>query len=173
MNRIAIVGAALVISSAAFGQSLGEKTGVNSTLGIAPTTQDFVTEAAMSGMFEIESSKLAGQRSEGPVKDFAMHMVADHTKAGAELTSEAKSENLIVPSALDISNQNKLDNLQKLKGAEFSRQYMNDQVAAHKDAVSLFQRYGKGGDNAKLKALAVTTLPTLQHHLDMAQALDK
>jgi putative membrane protein len=97
MNRIVIVGAALLMSSAVFGQSLGEKTGVNSTLGIAPTTQDFVTEATMSGMFEIESSKLAAQRSDGAVKDFATHMVADHTKAGAERTSEAKSENLVVP----------------------------------------------------------------------------
>jgi hypothetical protein len=39
--------------------------------------------------------------------------------------------------------------------------------------VSLFQRYGKGGDNSKLKAWAITTLPTLQHHLDMAEGLDR
>jgi putative membrane protein len=36
-----------------------------------------------------------------------------------------------------------------------------------------FERYGKGGDNAKLKDWASTTLPTLQHHLDMAQSLYK
>jgi putative membrane protein len=173
MKTIGIVGGALLISSAAFGQSLGEKTGINSAFGIAPTTQDFVTEAAMGGMFEVESSKLAVQKSEGPVKGFATQMVADHTKASAELTTEAKAENLSVPTALDASNQDKVDKLQKLTGADFSKQYMDYQVSAHKDAVSLFERYGKGGDNAKLKALAVTTLPTLQHHLDMAQALDK
>jgi putative membrane protein len=47
------------------------------------------------------------------------------------------------------------------------------QVSAHKSAVSLFQRYGQGGDNAKLKAWAQTTLPKLQHHLEMANMLDK
>jgi putative membrane protein len=47
------------------------------------------------------------------------------------------------------------------------------QVSAHKDAVSLFERYAKGGDNAKLKDWAGKTLPHLQHHLEMAQSLNK
>ena len=47
------------------------------------------------------------------------------------------------------------------------------QVDAHKSAVSLFQRYAKGGDNTKLKDWAQKTLPTLQHHLEMADMLNK
>ena len=47
------------------------------------------------------------------------------------------------------------------------------QVSAHKSAVSLFERYAKGGDNAKLKDWARKTLPHLQHHLEMAKMLDK
>ena len=46
-------------------------------------------------------------------------------------------------------------------------------MSAHKDAVSLFERYGKGGDNEDLKAWANKTLPDLQMHLKMAQDLDK
>ena len=48
-----------------------------------------------------------------------------------------------------------------------------DQVSAHKDAVSLFQRYANGGDDQQAKDWASATLPTLQHHLEMAQNLDK
>jgi putative membrane protein len=44
-----------------------------------------------------------------------------------------------------------LDKLNSLNGDDFRKQYFSDQVSAHKDAVSLFERYGKGGDNAKLK----------------------
>ena len=40
-------------------------------------------------------------------------------------------------------------------------------------ALSLFKRYGNGGDNLKLKNWATATLPALQHHLDMAQGLYK
>lgn len=43
----------------AFAQSAAEKSGVNSLIGVAPKTEDFVTVAATSDMFEIESSKLA------------------------------------------------------------------------------------------------------------------
>jgi putative membrane protein len=43
------------------------------------------------------------------------------------------------------------------------------QVSAHKDAVSLFERYAKGGDNSDLKDGA----GNLKHHLEMAQGLDK
>ena len=45
------------------------------------------------------------------------------------------------------------------------------QVSAHKDAVSLFERYAKSGDDPKLKDWAGKTLPALQHHLQMAQDL--
>ena len=47
------------------------------------------------------------------------------------------------------------------------------QVSAHKDAVSLFERYAKGGDDPKLKDWAGKTLPALQHHLEMAQEMNK
>jgi putative membrane protein len=35
----------VLFSTAAVAQSVGEKTGVNSVLGVAPKTSDFVTEA--------------------------------------------------------------------------------------------------------------------------------
>ena len=47
------------------------------------------------------------------------------------------------------------------------------QVDAHKDAVNLFERYAKGGDNADLKAWAAKTLPALQAHLKMAEEFKK
>jgi putative membrane protein len=47
------------------------------------------------------------------------------------------------------------------------------QISAHKDAVSLFERYAKGGEDAKLKGWSDKTLPALKHHLEMAQNLGK
>ena len=41
----------LLLATSAMAQSVGEKTGVNAAVGIAPTTQDFVSEAAQSDMF--------------------------------------------------------------------------------------------------------------------------
>ena len=57
MKRSLIAFACLVLAGPALAQSMGEKTGVNSTLGISPSTADFVKEVAISDMFEIESKQ--------------------------------------------------------------------------------------------------------------------
>jgi putative membrane protein len=71
------------------------------------------------------------------------------------------------------SQQDMLDKLQGLNGQDFTKQYVRDQVSAHENAVSLFKRYGQGGDNEPIKSWATKTLPALQHHLDMAEDLNK
>jgi putative membrane protein len=174
MKRIGlIVAGCALLAGSAFAETVAEKTGVNSTLGISPTTNDFVNEAAISDMFEIQSSKLASARLTGSDRDFADRMIADHTKTTDQLTSEAKADNIPLPTAMDGSHQKMLDKLNGLNGPDFKKQYFGDQVSAHEDAVSLFQRYGKGGENAKLKEWANATLPTLRRHLEMARGLDK
>jgi putative membrane protein len=174
MRKVALIAGVLAFTSIpAFAQSMGEKSGINSVLGIAPKTADFVMEAATSDMFEIESSKLAAEKGGDKVKTFASQMVADHTKTSSELRSKAQGANVQLPTAMTSAQQSKLDKLRGLSGQDFDAQYSSDQVSAHKDAVSLFERYGKGGDNEPLKSWAVSTLPSLQHHLDMAQQLPK
>jgi putative membrane protein len=175
MRRPVLALGCLLLASPALAQSAGEKTGVNSALGISPTTADFVKEVAISDMFEIESSKLAEDKGNAPEKKFASQMVTDHTKTSTELkglvsSGKVKAE---LPDALDSSHQSKLDKLKGEGGKDFSSNFDSDQVSAHRDAVSLFERYAKGGDNADLKNWAGKTLPALQHHLEMAQALKK
>lgn len=171
-----ILSAALVtvLSSAAFAQSVGEQTGVNSALGIAPRTEDFIKEAATSDMLEIEAAKVAQQKGNADEKRFAQQMITDHTKTSSELKGMVPTGmKSALPTGLDESSQKKLDRLRDTKPADFAGQYDPMQISAHKDAVSLFERYAKGGEDPKLKNWAGKTLPTLQHHLEMAQTLDK
>jgi putative membrane protein len=166
--------ASAFLSSAAFAQSVGEKTGVNSTLGITPKTEDFIKEAAMSDMLEIESSKIAKQKGNANEKTFADEMITDHTKTSSELKGMVSGDaKAALPTGLDGSSEKKLGKLRDAKPEDFASEYDPMQVSAHKDAVSLFERYAKGGDDPKLKDWAGKTLPTLQHHLAMAQAIDK
>jgi putative membrane protein len=174
MKRTAIVLSCLLLATPVLAQSVGEKTGINSTLGISPTTQDFVTQAAVGDLFEISTSKLAQSKGNPTEKSFAEQMIADHTKTSSELKrmvtgGALKAE---IPSQMDSAHQAKYDKLKDLTGADFSATYASQQVDAHKDAVSLFERYSKSGDNAELKDWAGKTLPALKHHLEMAQKLD-
>jgi putative membrane protein len=174
MKRILIATACILMCAPAFAESPGEKLGVNSALGISPTTKDFVTEAATGGLFEIKTSRLAEQRGDDAVKGFAQQIIKDHQKANEELNALVQSVKIdvTIPSELTSAQQSKLDDLTKLQGADFNKQYRDDQYSAHKDAVSLFQRYAKGGDNQALKDWAAKIEPTLEHHLDMARDLD-
>ena len=97
--------------------------------------------------------------------DHRPHQNLDRTQ-GLVSSSKVKAE---LPTALDSSHQSKLDKLKGESGKDFSSDFDSMQVSAHKDAVSLFERYAKGGDNADLKNWAGKTLPTLKHHLEMAQ----
>lgn len=176
MKKIAIKTAFALLGGTALAQSTSEKLGVNSTLGIAPTTQDFVTEAASSGQFEIQSSQLAKERgADQATKTFADQMITDHQKIDSELKDLAKSKNInvTIPDQMSSCEQSMLDKLKTLNGADFDKQYRDDQYSGHKTAVSLFQRYAKGGENNDLKQWAQKTSPTLEHHLDMARELDK
>src|ERR1700747_1669739 len=89
MMKIIVLAFALstVLALSASAQSGGEKTGVNSALGIAPKTEDFIKEAATSDLLEIGASKLAEQKRNADEKKFAAQMITDHTKTSSELKS--------------------------------------------------------------------------------------
>jgi putative membrane protein len=175
MRRSIIALGCVLLAGPVLAQSAGEKTGVNSTLGISPSTADFVKEAAISDMFEIQSSKLAQDKGNAAEKTFGAQMITDHTKTTTELKGLVSSGKVKadLPAGLDSSHQKMLDKLKAESGKDFSSDYDSDQVSGHKDAVSLFERYAKGGDNPDLKDWAGKTLPVLRHHLEMAGDLKK
>jgi putative membrane protein len=175
-HALAIAGLSVLFASPVLAQSAAEKTGVNSVMGVAPKTEDFVTEAAGSDMFEIESSKLAAEKSQdAATKSFSQQMVADHTKTSDELKALVSGGKVkaTIPAAMSSAQQSMLDDLKKLNGDDFTKQYHADQQDVHEDAVDLFKRYGEEGDNPELKAWAAKTRPALEHHLKMATDLNK
>jgi putative membrane protein len=175
MKHILLTASLVLSAGGAFAQSATESTGVNSALGVAPKTEDFIMEASASDVFEIESSKLALQKGNDATKAFAQQMVTDHEKTTAELKALIVSGKVQGNPVATLTEDYKeeVDELAKLEGDEFSDEYVDDQVEAHEDAVDLFKRYAEGGENADLKAWAAKTLPALEHHYKMAQDLDK
>ncbi len=175
MKQAYVVAVALLFASPVMAQSLGEKTGATSVLGVTPSTGDFVLQAAQSDMFEIQSSELAALKGSEKVRDFATQMSTAHKKTSDQLKSAVSggSVKAQLPTEISSSQKSMIDDLNARSGDDLADQYVDNQVSAHKNAVSLFERYADGGDNAELKAWAAKTLPELKHHLEMAQALDK
>jgi putative membrane protein len=175
MKRSMIALGCILVAGPALAQSIGERTGVNSALGISPTMADFIKEAANSDMLQIAAATFAQEKGNAEEKKFAEQMMTDHSKTSSDLKSlvDSGAVKADIPTALDSSSQKKLDKLRDTRRQAFASEYDPMQVSVHKEAVSLFERYSKSGDNPKLKDWAGKTLPTLQHHLDMAEAMNK
>ncbi|MBE7182530.1 MAG: DUF4142 domain-containing protein [Terriglobus roseus] len=175
MRKIAAVALCLILPGSALAESVGEKTGVNPLIGTSPSTQDFITEAAISDMFEIQTSKLAQEKKDSQADAFAQKMITDHTGTTDAIKAMVQSGKVKadIPASMDSSHQSKLESLKALNGAEFEKQFRTDQISGHKDAVDLYKRYANGGNNADLKAFAQKTLPTLEQHQKMADELAK
>jgi putative membrane protein len=133
-------------------------------------TQTFVTTVPNANMFEIQSSKLAQEKSASTdVKAFAADMIKDHTKAGddfKEALSQGQTTASIKPAgpALQPKEQQMLDELKAANGKDFDAKYIKMQTDAHKDAVALFSTYANSGDDPAMKEFAKKTLPVLKMH---------
>jgi putative membrane protein len=135
----------------------------------------FAKKVAAANTFEIQSSQLAKDRTQsGELRSFAQQMISDHTKAGEDFKSAVGTANVSPPPERpDARQQLTLSKLRNAQGSAFDKAYVAAQLKAHEQAVSLFQRYSKNGRTAPLKEFATKALPTLQHHLQMIQAISK
>lgn len=135
---------------------------------------DFVLEAAMGGMAEVELGQLAATKAQSDqVKQFAQRMVTDHGKANDELKSLAQSRNIMLPTDGGAHHKAIKDRLAKLSGAAFDRAYMQEMVTDHRKDVNAFRKESQSGKDAEVKAWAGKTLPTLEEHLQMAQSASR
>nr|WP_256515229.1 DUF4142 domain-containing protein [Alsobacter ponti] len=132
----------------------------------------FVSTVANSNKFEIESSRVALQKSKREdVKRFAQMMIDDHTKAEQEFVQAVKAANEQLPdtSKLDAQHEATLNRVNA--ATNFDKDYIAAQLKAHTDAVALFKTYSMSGESAPLKQFAAKLLPDLQKHLDAVQKL--
>lgn len=142
---------------------------------LARTVRVFVRVASEANLFEIESSKLALEKSRSDViKAFAQQMVDDHTVAGenlAKAVAESDVDSKHVEETLSMSHLQAMEKLRGLEGAAFDREYVKVQATAHKQAVILYMDYAKYGTDRPLREFADKTLPTLREHKDSVMKL--
>ncbi len=134
---------------------------------------EFAVNAADAGMLEVELGSLALKKASSPkVKEFAQSMIDDHTKANDELKALAQGKNISLPPALSDKCQKKYNDMMGKSGSDFDKAYSDLMVKDHKDVVDMFKKASEDSKDAELKAWASEKLPALQHHLEMAEALE-
>jgi putative membrane protein len=136
--------------------------GMDMTPEAAPA---FVAMAASSDMFEIESSRLALQRSRDPMNRMhAEMMIRDHTNTTAQLTAAARSAGLGVPMQMLPMHAAMLNDL--TRSTNFDATYRAQQVTSHRQALALHDNYARRGDVPQLRGVAAAAVPVVRGHLD-------
>ncbi|HWJ73225.1 MAG TPA: DUF4142 domain-containing protein [Kaistia sp.] len=134
------------------------------------TPQAFVHDAGVAGVYEIQAAGIAmSNATRDDIRAFATEMVKDHTAIAAALKASAGS--VAVPATVDKAGQAKLDALTAASGRAFDELYVDQQVAAHDGAVTLFSEFADTAPDGTLHDFAEKTLPVLKHHREMVDTL--
>ncbi len=132
----------------------------------------FVKIASMANAAEIKASEAAVKQSNNTeVKEFAQHMIDDHTAAGKQMQDLADKKSFIVHNVPDAKHKMAMEQMAKLKGSDYDKAYATAAVKDHEDAVALFKLAADNASDSDLKTWAKATLPTFEHHLKMARDL--
>jgi putative membrane protein len=129
-----------------------------------------IMKAYYADLLQIELGGYAEKYAADPrVKTLASVMVRDHRRTKIELKSIASLRNMKVGDALDASHQAKADALEKKKGADFDKQYVDMLVNDHAKALAEFRRAQSSVQDKELKEFIPRALTLMQAHLESAR----
>ena len=131
----------------------------------------FLVEAAKGDFGETQIGKLAQERASSETgKEYGRMLERDHGAHRVRLAALAAQHGITLRDEATEEGQRNYDRLSRLRGAEFDREFGKLMRDDHRKDIEKYQRQANTGP-ATTAALARETIPTLQHHLEMAQRL--
>lgn len=133
-------------------------------------SQKFVDIASINSISEIETAKVALQKSASPaVQNYAQAMIAENTIRLAELRSLATQHHLVMANDTELQSKARKYVFER-KGQNFDRAYAGMRAAERRKVVNLY-RQAINSNDASFKAYAEAALPALMQQLYKAQEL--
>ena len=115
----------------------GSPVGTSGAADISRSDRDFVKDAAITSMAEIELGRMALEKGTGAnVKKFAQMMIDDHTKASEALKTVASQNNIDMPVQVDDDHKDKAKKLGSKSGMDFDRDYADMMVDGHENFIN-------------------------------------
>lgn len=162
-TQLAMCAAALLLTPSAFSS---EKDTLN--------TRDvnFVKGEAAAGKAELKIAELAVTKaSRTDVKAFATTLVTDHSAVNTELAGLATKKGVEISSVIAPAHASVYQDLEKLSGPEFDKEFLKTIIADHKKCIKNFEESATEGKDDDLRVWVNKTLPALRSHLATAEAL--
>jgi putative membrane protein len=137
-------------------------------------TTDFLVKAANGGMTEVKAAEIASTKSTNKsITDFAAMMKTDHGAANNEVIALAQKRNVTLPTSVSDDSQKELDDMAKMNGKDFDKDYVKAMVKGHEETVDMFKKASDKVKDSEVKIFIDNTLPTLQKHLDAIKQIQK
>jgi putative membrane protein len=144
------------------------------TAPVDKKSNDFLVNAVNDGTAEAKLAKLAKEKAiSRKVKDYAGMIVNDHGVLNDQLKAVSSGLNIALPPSPDEEMQTELQSLNKHKGKDFDKDFLDMMIRGHEKMIQLFEQASKDVNNAEVKTLIDNALPQLNKHLDSARALKK
>jgi len=142
----------------------------------APNDAQIAQIVVTANSIDIENGKIALKNSKTPsVDEFANLMIKDHTAVNNNATAlvtrlGVKPQPSDTSKSLQASADTEQAKLRGMKGHEFDKAYLENEVAYHKQVLgALNDVLIPNAQNAELKKTLVDVKPAFQAHLDHAQ----
>ncbi|MGE5525603.1 MAG: DUF4142 domain-containing protein [Rhodospirillaceae bacterium] len=142
----------------------------------APNDAQIAAIVVAANQVDIDAGKLAESKAtNAEVKAFAKRMVTDHTGVNKQATAlvtklHVKPEENATSESLKKSGADTRKRLQALKGAEFDRAYVDNEVTYHQTVLDAVDKtLIPNAKNEELKALLVKVRPAFVAHLEHAK----
>lgn len=163
----------------AFGAAVSTAAPASATLPTPPMAastqqaQPFLFYAGAGDVFEITSSMILLNKSSNPqVRAYASMLIDHHTRTTNLALANAKAAGVIAPPPeLSAMQKGMIGALHAASPAAIDRLYLQQQVPAHQQALTLMNGYARGGDVPTLRQTAQGAVPIVQAHLTQAQSL--
>ena len=146
--------------------------------GGAPTDPQIAMIAVTADNIDIDAGKLAAEKTTNPkVKEFADHMVRDHTSVNQQATALAQKLNLTPEESatsrgLKSDGDKEATKLKGMSGAAFDKAYVDNEVAYHEKVLGAVDKtLIPNAKNAELKSLLESARPVFVSHLNHAKEL--
>jgi len=160
----------------------GAQGATTTTMGATSPTTAALTDSQIAHIvvtankIDIDGGKMAQSKTKDKeIKSFAKQMVTDHTSVNKQATDLAKKlkvtpEDNSTSQTLMKAAQDNMASLKNLKGKEFDKAYVDQEVAFHQQVLdTIDQSLIPNAKNTELKALLEKTRPAIQAHLEHAQ----
>lgn len=132
---------------------------------------EFLSEAVKSGQFLETLGKTASTRAaSGEVRQFGREVMNDFSKANKSV-GELSAERGIATATMDESRRSTLEWFQRLKGAEFDREFMSLMIDEFYRNIEAYGKEIRSGSDPRVKVFAEGRAPALENHLKSARAV--